>query len=212
MTRPWERRDVGGVEVDFATADHAVDALLQLAADLPDANNVHAPAVSAPGVAVHFANAYTISLAAHDAVFSELLNRPGSLVMADGRPVVWAAARIYGASDASAGSWEQVCGPETMPAILQRSEHTSVSHYFLGGSEATLAALVAEVRRRYPDTRIAGWASPPFRALTEAEREAQAARIEESGATIVWDSEGGLGSVGPSRASTSSGSRGGCCI
>lgn len=186
MNSPWDRHEVGGIEVDFATSGQAVAALLSLAAGSVGQESM-VPGPNEPrGVAVHFANAYTISLAARDHAYSSLLHRPESLVMADGRPVVWAAARIYHESDAGAGAWEQVCGPDVMPAILQRSEATAVTHYFLGGTDETLAALVAEVGRRWPRARVAGWESPPFRPLTEAEQDSQVRRIRDSGASIVW--------------------------
>ena len=182
----WARHEVGGVEVDLATAHKSVENLLQIAVELSGQNYQGSDLDRGRGVAVHFANAYTISLAAHDDEYAELLNRPESLVMPDGRPVVWAAARIYAASGDLPGTWQQVCGPDTMPAILRSSQGTAVSHYFLGGSEATLTALVAQVGRRYPDARIAGWESPPFRALTEVELETQVTRIRDSGASLVW--------------------------
>mgnify|MGYP003605566882 CR=1 FL=1 len=182
----WARHEVGGVGIDLATAHESVESLLQIALELSGQDSQESDLGADRGMAVHFANSYTISLAARDHEYAGLLNRPESLVMADGRPVVWAAARIYGATEALAGTWQQVCGPETMPAILTLSQGTALSHYFLGGSEATLAALVAEVGRRFPDAQVAGWESPPFRALTEVEHEAQVSRIRDSGASLVW--------------------------
>ena len=47
------------------------------------------------GVAVHFANAYTIALADSDPAYAELLARPGSAVFTDGVPVAWVGKRAY---------------------------------------------------------------------------------------------------------------------
>ncbi len=44
--------------------------------------------------------------------------------------------------------------------------------------------------KAFPDLQIAGTASPPFRALTEEEDEAEVARINASGAGTVWVSLG----------------------
>jgi N-acetylglucosaminyldiphosphoundecaprenol N-acetyl-beta-D-mannosaminyltransferase len=57
---------------------------------------------------------------------------------------------------------------------------------FYGGSEQTIESLVSEVRRRYPQLKIAFTMSPPFRALSPAEDEAITKQISESGAPMVF--------------------------
>ena len=43
--------------------------------------------------------------------------------------------------------------------------------YLYGSTDATLAALAQRLRARWPELRIAGMHSPPFRPTTEAEDE-----------------------------------------
>ncbi|MCB0918898.1 MAG: WecB/TagA/CpsF family glycosyltransferase [Actinobacteria bacterium] len=137
------------------------------------------------GVSIHFANAYTIALADEDSSYRSLLNGAQSIVFPDGTPVVWAGKLL----ERDPGVvWNRVYGPDVMTDLLRRSNHieSPVKHYLLGGSDETLAALVAHIRTTYPLARIAGTASPPFRKLSTQERRDQDARIIESGATCVW--------------------------
>lgn len=188
---PWHFHDVGGVRVAFASVDAALAELLrqaQMRAGLPtDGADLADGEPSGAGLAVHFANAYTISLASQDPAYAGLLNNQHSLVLNDGRPLLWAAKLAHRGAEAGTGAeWEQVCGPDTMPAVLELTEGTEISHYFLGGTEATLQALMVRIGERYPGAKVAGWESPPFRDLTAAEQRAQLDRIRESGASIVW--------------------------
>lgn len=172
----WDSRDVGGVVIDLGPRRASMEQLVQLACSVSTLST---------GAAVHFANAYTISLAAHDDSYRDLLNRPDSLVMPDGRPLVWTARLAY-RSDPNASRWEQVRGPEAFPEILVRTQDTDASHYFLGGTEEALNALLNAVRRHAPRASIAGWESPPFRDLGFDEQQQQDERIRQSGASIVW--------------------------
>ncbi len=135
------------------------------------------------GVAVHFANAYTVALADSDAAYAELLADPGSVVFTDGVPVAWVGRRGY---PEVAGEWVRVYGPDVMEAVLDRSGFDGPRHYLLGASPETLSALRAAIEGRWPSAVVVGSESPPFRALTDEERVEQDHRIADSGATHVW--------------------------
>ena len=138
---------------------------------------------ASPGVAVHFANAYTVALADSDTRYAELLDRPGSAVFTDGVPVAWVGKRGY---PAVAASWDRVYGPDVMEAVFDVSGPDGPRHYLLGGSPETLALLESEIAERWPRAVVVGAESPAFRALSAAEVAEQDARIRDSGATIVW--------------------------
>lgn len=81
---------------------------------------------------------------------------------------------------------EQVPGPDLMPALWGATANTNITHYFYGSSQETIDRLRVELQKKYPDTKIAGMESPPFRALTKEEDEETIRRINASGASIVW--------------------------
>lgn len=126
---------------------------------------------------IHFVNAYTVALADTQPQYAALLN--SGLCFTDGMPVAWVGRRAYGLS---AEQWPRVYGPDVMEAVLERG----LSHYLLGGSPHTLAALQDQIAQRWPQATVAGAESPPFRPLTRAERQDQDARIRASGADLVW--------------------------
>jgi N-acetylglucosaminyldiphosphoundecaprenol N-acetyl-beta-D-mannosaminyltransferase len=104
-----------------------------------------------------------------------------ALVVPDGVPLVWAL-RALGHRRAT-----RVYGPELMARYCARSVRTGTTMYLYGGkSDEALELLTTRLRERFPGLRIAGGWSPPFRELDEAELDEVAARINASGADVVW--------------------------
>ncbi len=104
-----------------------------------------------------------------------------TLVVPDGQPLVWAL-RALGHASAT-----RVYGPELMARHCAHAAHTGTPAFLYGGrNEAALIELAVRLRTRFPGLQIAGGHSPPFRELTEAEDERIAARIDASGAAVVW--------------------------
>jgi N-acetylglucosaminyldiphosphoundecaprenol N-acetyl-beta-D-mannosaminyltransferase len=86
---------------------------------------------------------------------------------------------------------ERVCGPDTMPALLDRGRAIGARHFFYGGAPGVADRLAASMSAQFPGLAVAGTYCPPFRPLT-ADEDAEVVRmIEESGADCVWV---GLGS------------------
>ena len=81
---------------------------------------------------------------------------------------------------------EQVAGPDLMAELWKATENTGISHYFYGSTPETIEALEKNLKKEYPGIKIAGMEAPPFRPLTEAEDAEAVARINQSGAAIVW--------------------------
>lgn len=77
-------------------------------------------------------------------------------------------------------------GPSYLEEVLKISEENGWSHYFYGSTEKTLEKLRQVLAERYPNVRIAGMYSPPFRAMTEAEDEQIVAQINAAEADFVW--------------------------
>jgi len=78
-------------------------------------------------------------------------------VVPDGMPLVWFLRRHgHPAQD-------RVYGPDLTLRVLALARRRGWRVYFYGGTPATLAALLAAVRRRHRGLRVAGWFAPPFR-------------------------------------------------
>lgn len=114
-----------------------------------------------------------------DPALCRIHNRAG-MVTPDGMPLVWLL------KHAGHRHADRVYGPDLMEAVFARSAAHGWTHYLYGSSEESLARLEANLLNRFPGARIVGRFSPPFRPLTEAEDAGIVARINASGADIVW--------------------------
>lgn len=169
---------VGGLPFRVASLGDAVSAVVATAAGLRD--DPGPP--WAPGVAVHFANAYTVALADTDQDYGSLFGEERAAVFTDGMPVAWAGRRLH---VAHADTWHRVYGPDVMAGVLAAGED-GPNHYLLGGSKETLKELTEAISQRWPGARVVGAESPPFRPPTADELRERDQRIAESGATAVW--------------------------
>lgn len=129
-------------------------------------------------------NTYSVSLMGREAGYASVLRGDG-VNLADGKPIAWS----LGLLTRRAGSPtvpEHVRGPAFFARVLDEGRRKGIRHYLLGGTPETLARLQVAIAARYPGARVVGAESPPFRALTAAERAAQDRRIRTSGADLVW--------------------------
>lgn len=85
------------------------------------------------------------------------------LSIPDGIPMVWMG-WMRGHS-----TMEQVCGPEFMPALLERGLSAKRRHFLWGGGEGVVEQLSAVLKERHPELEIVGTCTPPFRPLTDEE-------------------------------------------
>jgi N-acetylglucosaminyldiphosphoundecaprenol N-acetyl-beta-D-mannosaminyltransferase len=106
-----------------------------------------------------------------------------TLNLPDGMPVVWALNLL----DAGRPLRDRVYGPTLMEMACERAAATGARVFLYGGHDvAALRELKTGLRRRAPALEIAGDWSPPHRDLTHEEEAEVSARIDESGAAIVW--------------------------
>lgn len=120
-----------------------------------------------------------IVMAQQDPLVRDALNGAG-LATEDGVPLVWWS-RWTGAPRA-----RRVCGPDLLEELCKRTSQTGHRHYFYGGTPETVELLVTRLRQRYPAITIAGYSSPPFRALTDEEDAAVVAEINATRPDYVW--------------------------
>jgi N-acetylglucosaminyldiphosphoundecaprenol N-acetyl-beta-D-mannosaminyltransferase len=104
-----------------------------------------------------------------------------TLVVPDGQPLVWAL-RALGQAAAT-----RVYGPDLMALHCEHAAAAGTPAYLYGGrNDAALVQLAVRLRSRYPGLQIAGAHASPFRELSAEEDEADAVRIDASGAAVVW--------------------------
>lgn len=103
------------------------------------------------------ANPHSLVEARHDPLFQQALHT-GDLVTPDGTGIVLASKILGGAIG------ERVTGSDIfwgLSAALNETEDKS--YFFLGSSEATLAAIKQKMSWEYPNIRFAGCYSPPYK-------------------------------------------------
>ena len=104
-----------------------------------------------------------------------------TLVVPDGQPLVWAL-HALGHPQAT-----RVYGPELMARHCARAARAGTPIYLFGGRNAgALVSLALALRERYPGIEIAGAHATAFTPPTAARDDADAERIERSGAQVVW--------------------------
>ncbi len=125
------------------------------------------------------ANVHVVMTAYWHPKYREILDK-AALVAPDGMPLViglrWLGARHQ----------PRVYGPDLMLAWCDRATQTNLPIYLYGSTPETLQRLSKKLRHRFPNLRIAGMHSPPFRALTAEEEAADIERIRHSGAAVVF--------------------------
>lgn len=117
--------------------------------------------------------------AQRDPEIRNALNRSG-LTPEDGMPLVWWCQR---SGYLNAG---RVNGPDLLQAMCERAVQTGHRHYFYGSSPGVVDAMISRVAERFPGMTIAGYRSPPFRALTPEEDAIDIRAINETHPDFVW--------------------------
>ena len=161
------KRELFGVEVSVTNYEQAVDAVMEAAAE------------GRGGVATFLA-VHGIVTAATDCEFRRQVNRC-QMVAPDGQPVRWALNFFH-----AAGLTDRVYGPEIMRRVCRRCEQKGLSVLLCGSTRPVLALLASRLRETFPDLKLAGVESPPFRPMTPAENDALCRRINDSGAAVVF--------------------------
>jgi N-acetylglucosaminyldiphosphoundecaprenol N-acetyl-beta-D-mannosaminyltransferase len=108
------------------------------------------------------------------------VHNAAGMVTPDGMPLV------YIGKAAGHPSCGRVYGPDLMLEVCRQSVVHGYRHFFYGTTPQTLSLLTSRLTERFPGLQIAGTYSPPFRALTEAERIEVIGQINRASADIVW--------------------------
>ncbi len=128
-------------------------------------------------------NVHSVVTASQNAAFAKVVAE-ADMATPDGAPVAWMIRRA---------GWRQqqrINGPDLMWRYLSLARTHGQAVYFYGGTADTLAILRRRLEVEFPELKIAGMVSPPFRELAEAEQQADIEAINSSGASVVFVSLG----------------------
>ncbi len=111
--------------------------------------------------------------------FREVLNS-ADLNVPDGMPMVWIG-RLSGFKGMT-----RVFGPDFMLEAMKKSSGERMSHFFFGGKEGVASDLETVALTGFPGLRSAGSYTPPFRSLTESEKESIIQKINAAAPDFLW--------------------------
>lgn len=125
------------------------------------------------------ANVHMLVEAHNTPKFAEVVNQ-ADIVTPDGMPLAQGFKYEYNLKQ------DRVDGMSLLPALLSECEKNNLSVYFYGGDQKVLNTAEAYIRETYPNLKIAGLYSPPFRQLTEVEKLEDEQRIRKSEANLIF--------------------------
>lgn len=100
-----------------------------------------------------------------------------TVITPDGMPLVWLSKR------AGQAPIERVYGPDLMLALFEATGG-ELTHYFFGGRDGVAAEMVAKLRERFPDLKVAGYHEPADVEIGADSDDIE--RINAFGADLVW--------------------------
>ena len=77
-------------------------------------------------------------------------------------------------------------GPDLLWSFATKANEKKYSYFLFGDTDETLKLMTKRLQENFPDLRLAGVLSPPFRPLSSGEDEAIIQTINESKADVVW--------------------------
>lgn len=129
---------------------------------------------------VCIANVHTVVTCLWDEELGEI-TKAAHMVTMDGHPLRWYANIVHGAAIR-----DRVSGPELMIKSIEYGLMANWRHYFLGGKDDVLENLVNRLKKLYPEIRIAGFYSPPFRPLSSEEDKELVQSINSTKPDLLW--------------------------
>lgn len=129
------------------------------------------------------ANVHMVMESRWDEAFREILES-ADMVTPDGMPLVWVM-RVMGIK-----GQDRVAGMDIFLETCRQAELKGISVYLLGSTQDVLHKMEKQLQRDFPNLKLAGVESPPFRPLTSTEDAELVQRINDSGAGITFVSLG----------------------
>lgn len=159
------KANIFGTWISLGTYKQFIDAILALAAGQRSSY-------------VCFANVHMVVEAYKDPEFARVVNQ-ADLVTPDGKPLT-VFLRLF-----RKVAQERVAGMDVIGDLLRECALRGKSVYFYGTTEPVLEAMRRKAMSENPTLRIGGYYSPPFRALTDDEKEEIANKINSVNPDLV---------------------------
>jgi N-acetylglucosaminyldiphosphoundecaprenol N-acetyl-beta-D-mannosaminyltransferase len=166
LPRP-RRHDLFGVRVSATTYDELCEWCIDRAL-----NN--------KGGCVDLMPVHGLISAVRDPEYRDMMNA-FDVIAPDGQPVRWALNKFHNANLS-----DRVYGPEFTLRLCKAAAEAGVPIYLYGSSPEVIELLSKNLSAKFPKLIIAGAESPPFRPLLAEEDAEVTARINDSGAKLVF--------------------------
>ena len=124
-------------------------------------------------------NVHVVISARYDEALRQALQH-SDMATPDGAPIAWLMRKI---------GWreqQRISGPDLMWRLMGEAARLQLPVFLLGSTENTQARLIQRLQTAFPDLRIAGSLSPPFRDLSAVEDDRIADIINLSGARLLF--------------------------
>lgn len=103
-----------------------------------------------------------------------------SLCVPDGMPLTWVGKAL------GQKTMGRVYGPDLMLRLLEASAENSYTNFLYGGAEGIAEELERRLTEFFPGLKIVGTYSPPFRPLTEQEKEELISIVNDRRPDFLW--------------------------
>lgn len=132
------------------------------------------------GHCLTFTNVHVVMEAQRDRAFQAMLADRTAFNVPDGMPLIWLG-RMLGFH-----LKQRVYGPDLMQAFCETAARKGYRHFFYGGAPGVPERLAAKIKDKWPESRIVGTYSPPFRPLTQKEDDEVVEMINEAHPDVLW--------------------------
>jgi N-acetylglucosaminyldiphosphoundecaprenol N-acetyl-beta-D-mannosaminyltransferase len=132
---------------------------------------------------VCIANVHMVIEAYQDPAFMHVMQE-ADVITPDGKPLSVCMNWLYGASQG------RISGFELMLELFGQAQQKGLSVFLYGSTDEVLTVMEQNLKRDFPDLKIAGMISPPFRPLSVEEDEAIVQKIRDTGADLLFVSLG----------------------
>lgn len=117
---------------------------------------------------------------AYDNDYYKNIQNSSAMTLPDGKPLSLISKR-KGFTKA-----ERVTGPEVMERIFELSQEKGYSHFFYGSTQQTLDKIKENLNLKYPNLKIVGMISPPFKKINYIKDKEYIDIINSSKADFLW--------------------------
>lgn len=125
------------------------------------------------------ANPHSLNVAQNDKVFYDALNNSDATV-ADGVGVTLVAKLL------KINTGPRITGHDFFDAVMNSLNKSEGSVFFFGSSESVLSIISSKLKQKYPNIKLAGTLSPPFREWSDEENIEMINTINTTNPDVLW--------------------------